>query len=118
MQVLAIRSVVLRTYKVLDHLMITCVGKVLVLWSHRWLRPVGRPRLQTKEVVLLIEQMIHHHLKETWRKTTRLHHSPMLEQARLDPWLPALINPFSLRPRAERRIVGQMLVPASQRRIL
>lgn len=33
------------------------------------------------------------------------------------PLLPVLTDPFSLRPRAERHIVGQAVIPVNQRRI-
>lgn len=69
-------------------------------------------------MVLLIEQIIGHHLKEIRHEIMRFHYRPILEQVQVDPWLLALIDPLSLRPRAEHHIVGQMVVPASQRRIL
>ena len=69
--------------------------------------------------MLLVELIIRHHLKETGRKILKVYHRSMLEQARVSPLLPALIDPFSLRPRAEHYIVGNMVLPsASQRRIL
>lgn len=65
MQVLAIKSVALRTHKVHDHLMVILMAVTLVFWPRRRLRPVDRLQLQTNEVVLLIKQMTGHHLKET-----------------------------------------------------